>query len=281
MTTSNGPLPDNPVVSKEHSPPGATKSRNWPKAIAIVSLVFAIGAFGLSGAALLVSLGRWPDRPPSGDFEAQAQSYIKSHPEVIVESVSQMETRQKAAEENELTALLSTRRDEIFNDPSSPVGGNAAGDATLVEFFDYNCPYCRQVAPILDRLQQSDHGLRVVYKEFPILGPGSVFAARAALASQKQGKYLAFHDGMLAFKGAITESSTLEVAANVGLDVDRLKADMADPAIEETIKRNLALANDLRVSGTPTFVTDKRIRPGLLDIDAMRRLIADARQKAP
>jgi protein-disulfide isomerase len=166
----------------------------------------------------------------------------------------------------------------IFNDAASPVAGNPKGDVTLVEFFDYNCPYCRKAAPIIEELARGDPNLRLVFKEFPILGPGSTFAARAALASQKQDKYLAFHNAMMAYPGSIRETSTLEVAANVGLDVARLREDMEDPAIKQSIDRNLALAEDLRITGTPSFVAGKEIARGLADLEAMKELIAKARQ---
>jgi len=255
--------------------PAPTNPRT--KALLAIALALSVGAAGLSVVALLFATGVLKGGAVSPDFASQARAYIEANPEVIVDAFSQMEARQKTAEEDELTAVLAKRRDEVFNDPSAPIGRNTAGSVMLAEFFDYNCPYCRKAAPILDELERADQGVRLVFKEFPILGPGSVFAARAALASQKQGKYLAFHDAMFAYKGAITESSALEVAAAVGLGIDRLKKDMADPAVDATIKRNLALADALRIAGTPSFVAGKEITRGLVDIDAMKRLVAQAR----
>ena len=173
---------------------------------------------------------------------------------------------------------MASRGDEIFNDPAAPVAGNPSGDAVLVEFFDYNCPYCRKAAPVLDELTRSDPKMKVVFKEFPILGPGSVFAARAALASQKQGKYVAFHDTLYTFHGPINETSTLDVAAKVGLDVERLTKDMADPAIDAAIKKNIALAEALLISGTPTFVSRKQITPGLVDLEVLKQMMANERK---
>jgi len=126
-----------------------------------------------------------------------------------------------------------------------PVGGNSDGDVTLVEFFDYNCSYCRQMAPMMTQAESADSRLRVVYKEFPILGPNSKFAAKAALAAHKQGKYLAFHKALFQVRGTVDPSKVTEVAATVRLDVDRLKADMEDPAIAALIEKNLALAQAL------------------------------------
>jgi protein-disulfide isomerase len=242
------------------------------------TLVCALASLGLSGAALVAVLKREPVPAQSVDFGGQVRAFLESNPQVIVDSVKRADERQKEAEAKEATDQLASHADEIFNDPKAPVGGNAAGDAVLVEFFDYNCPYCKKAAPVVDQLIQSDPKAKIVYKEFPILGPGSVFAARAALASQKQRKYLAFHEALYASHGPITEASALEVAKNVGIDVDQLKKDMADPAIDEAIKRNLALADALRISGTPTFVSRKQITPGLVGLDVLKQMMASVRK---
>jgi protein-disulfide isomerase len=240
-----------------------------------VALGLSVLSMLASSFALLLASGVLPSR--GGDFNARALAFVRANPEAIVESVNALETRRRADQTNELTTILDQKRDEIFDDASAPLGANPNGRTILVEFFDYNCPYCRKEAPILAAAEKADPGLRVVYKEFPILGPGSNFAARAALASRAQGKYLAFHDAMFASPGAIAESSALVIAGQVGLDVERLKKDMEDPAIDAAIKRNLALADALHISGTPTFVAGKEIHPGLADADGMKRLIAAAR----
>ena len=186
----------------------------------------------------------------------------------------------RRAQTDELKALINERRAEIFADPASPVSGNPQGDITLAQFFDYNCAYCRAAAPLVRQAKDADAGLKLVYKEFPILGPSSDFAARAALASRSQGKYAAFHQALMAYSGAIDERSTLETAEDVGLDIGQLTLDMADPAISAAIERNLALANDLRVVGTPTFIVGDEIVPGLLDLPTLQSIIAAAREAA-
>lgn len=148
-----------------------------------------------------------------------------------------------------------------------------------MEFFDYNCPYCRQVAPYMTKAETSDPKLRIVYKEFPILGANSTFAAKAALAAHRQGKYAAFHRALMEAKGTLTENGVLEVAGRIGLDIVRLKADMADPKIQAAIDRNLALARALNINGTPGFVVGEQIAPGALDLATMERLISEARGK--
>src|SRR5260370_31870284 len=121
----------------------------------------------------------------------------------------------------------------------SPVGGNPNGDVTLVEFLDYHCPYCRQMVPVMMQAENLDPQLRVVYKEFPILGPNSTFAAKASLAAHKQGKYVAFHRALYQVRGNVDPRKVTEVAATVGLDADRLKADMGDPTIAALIGKTL------------------------------------------
>jgi protein-disulfide isomerase len=272
----NAVSPENPAAPAEPSPPAP--ARRWLTAIIVASFVLAVAAVGLSGAALMTALKNPRGPTQSIDFAAEARAYIEAHPEVIVDSLNTAESRVKESEAKAATNQLAARKDEVFSDAAAPVVGNPKGDAILVEFFDYNCPYCRKAAPVVDQLMQADPGVKVVYKEFPILGPGSTFAARAALAAQKQGKYAIFHDALFAWHGRITEVSTMEVATSVGLDLDRLKKDMADPAIETAIKSNLALAEALRITGTPTFVSGKDIAPGLVDLETLKRMITAARK---
>ena len=157
--------------------------------------------------------------------------------------------------------MLSDRHQEIFDDPATPVGGNPQGDVTIVEFFDYRCPYCKQVQPSLETLLDQDPKLRFVYKEMPVLGPSSVVAAHAALAARLQGKYDAFHNAMMAAKGQITDEVVYHVAGSVGLDVERLKRDMASPEVDQAVKANLALAEALDIRGTPGFHHRQPHRP--------------------
>lgn len=275
-------MPEAPDTAgpSDHGAQTTTRRKSGrPTAMTIALLLLMVATFGMSAASLLVSFGYLGNAPPRADFDSLAKEFLLDNPGVIVEAVTLMEARQRASQENELTAVVTARHEEIFNDPASPVGGNINGDVTLVEFFDYNCPYCRQAAPIMRQLQQQDGDVRIVFKEFPILGPGSRFAAAAALASRKQGKYAVFHNAMMSDKGQISEASTLEIAAQVGLDVEQLKRDMADPAIEAEIRSNFDLADALRVSGTPTFVSGKEVTRGLVDLEVMRQLIAAARQE--
>lgn len=201
-------------------------------------------------------------------------------PATHVTATTEPALQRQLAQADDPAAVIAARRDEIYNDPEAPVGGNPQGDVTIVEFFDYNCPYCRQVASVLDELVQTDPNIRLVYKEFPILGPNSTFAARAALAARKQGKYLEFHSALMMGRRVADEAAVLEFARIAGLDIDRLKADMEDPAIGAILERNLSLADALHISGTPAFVIADEIYPGAAELADFQRLIAAARESA-
>lgn len=209
----------------------------------------------------------------------RVRAYLLEHPEVIAEAIERLEARRGAQEATEAQAVLKSRADEVFRDPDSPVGGNPNGDVTLVEFFDYNCPYCRRVAPVMLEAEAADPQLRVVFKEFPILGPGSTFAAKAALAAHKQGKYLAFHHALMKARGAVDADKVLEVAATAGVDVERLKAETESPAIQAMLERNLDLAQALRITGTPGFVVGDKVVTGARDLKGLQALIGEARNR--
>lgn len=215
--------------------------------------------------------------PERDEFGERVRDYLLENPEVIMEALQILEQRRRAAEAEALKATLEARRDDLLRDPDAPVGGNPSGDATLVEFFDYNCPYCRRVAPTVSGLIEDDANLRVVYKEIPILGPGSQFAARAALAARNQERYVPFHEALMQAP-KVDESNVMEIARRVGLDVERLERDMADPAIKAAIERNLELANALGITGTPSFVIGDRVVPGAVDRTTLETLIRRARR---
>ena len=211
-------------------------------------------------------------------FGQRVRAYLLEHPEVIFEAARRYEARQRVAEQTEAQRMIKARADDILHDPDSPVGGNPEGDVTLVEFFDYNCPYCRQVAPVMEKAIAADPKLRVVYKEFPILGPNSTFAAKAALAIHRQGKYEPFHHALMQGRGSVNASRVEEAAVKVGADIARMKADMNDPAIAAAIDKNLALARALRINGTPGFVVGDQILRGATDLETLRALVREARE---
>ena len=211
-------------------------------------------------------------------IEAIIHDYLMQNPDVLIEALKAAEEEANRDSDARAAVVLKDRRAEVFDDPASPVGGNPQGDVTIVEFFDYRCPYCKQVQPSLQALLDQDRKLRFVYKEMPVLGAPSVTAAHAALAARLQGKYEHFHSAMMATKGQITDEVVYQVAGSVGLDVDRLKHDMTAPEIEQAVKANLALAKALDIRGTPGFIIGDHIVPGAIDLDALKELVADTRK---
>jgi protein-disulfide isomerase len=205
--------------------------------------------------------------------------YLMHNPDVLIEALREAEAKASSDADAKTAQVLRDRRGEVFDDPATPVGGNPQGDVTIVEFFDYRCPYCKQVHPALQKLLDQDRKLRFLYKELPVLGPQSDVAAHAALAARLQGKYEAFHAAMMAIKGQITEEVVYRVAGSIGVDVERLKRDMADPEIDKALDANKALANALDLHGTPGFIIGEHVIPGAMDLDALKNLVADARKQ--
>lgn len=203
--------------------------------------------------------------------------YLIAHPEVVLDALkaAQQQADVQAAEQSR--RVISTKEKELVDSPDDLVQGNPKGDVTLVEFFDYRCPYCKQVEPSLDALLKDDGKLRIVYKEFPILGEASVFATHVALAAKKQGKYAAFHRAMMATKGDISDETVLNVATSLGLDMSKVKADMGASEIDKLIDQNYALADALNIQGTPALIIGDTLIPGAVDLDTLRKDIAAAR----
>ena len=212
-------------------------------------------------------------------IEAIIRDYLIKNPDVMLDVLQAAQDKIKSDARGKAAAALAERRREIFDDPGSPVAGNPKGDVTLVEFFDYRCPYCKQVVPAIETLLSEDKQLRFVYKEFPVLGSDSVTAARAALAARKQGKYDAVHRALMTMKGQINEAAIFKAASSVGLDVERLKRDMAAPEIDRMLQANHQLAAALDIRGTPAFVIGNEIVPGAVSLDTLRQLIEVARRE--
>jgi protein-disulfide isomerase len=260
-------------------------SKRLPRIVgwAVLSLLFIGAMIALSqefrghqgaGEAADAAVGNMP----KDEFERRVQDYLLAHPEVIGEAIKRLEAQQREQEVARGQAALKSHADQVFRDPADPVGGNPSGDATLVEFFDYNCPYCKQMVSVLTQAEDADPHLRIVYKEYPILGPASVIAAKAALAANQQGKYVAFHRALYELRGPLDESKVLEVAKAVGLDVDRLKVDMQAPDISAHLGKNIALAQTLGISGTPGFAVSDKVFNGATDLKWLQAMIAEARK---
>jgi protein-disulfide isomerase len=213
-------------------------------------------------------------------IEQVVREYLENNPKVLIDALKSLRERQAAEEKARSQTALASRRAELENDPASPVGGSTSGDVTVVEFFDYQCGYCKRVLPVVQELLRGDGNIRIVFKEFPILGAQSVIASRAALAAWKQGSdaYNNFHFTLMAAKGKLSEAKVMAVATKLGLDVERLRRDMAAPEIDGALQKNFKLAEDLGIRGTPAFVIGDRLVPGAIDLKTFQKLIAEARK---
>lgn len=238
----------------------------------------------LSAVLLFIGLGITPglaEEASSAQDEAAirkiVRDYLHENPEVIIEALREYERREEEARQAEQAAAMQEYVSELNNDPASPDNGAVNADVTLIEFFDYQCGYCKQMFPALADLMESDRNLKVIFKELPILGPASTFASHAALASRKQGKYLEFHTAMMQLRGKLTETAVMDAAHEVGLDTTQLVADMRDPAIREHLDRNRQIAEAIGVTGTPAMVIGTTLVPGALDKSGLTRLIEKIR----
>ena len=213
------------------------------------------------------------------EIEKIVREYLLRNPEVIFDAVDRHRERQKRLQAERDRAAVKQHAKELLADPDSFVGGNPDGDVTLVEFFDYRCGYCKQFASVLANITKRDPKLRVVYKEFPVLGEDSFRAAQAALAARSQGYYLEFHEALMNADGPLTDEAIMAVAKSVGLDVERLKKDMETPKVLNIIGNNHRLATALQVDGTPTLVVGDLIVRGAVPIGDLAAMIARARAK--
>jgi len=233
----------------------------------------------LTATAILPAWAELSPLPVQPTLDQAIEQYIRSHPEVIVEALQSWEVKRQEEERIRVTQAIATHQKELLEDPASPVSGNAGGSVTVIEFFDYRCGYCKRVAGTLTQLQKDEPGVRVVYKDFPVLGEASFFAARAALAAQAQGKHQAFHEAMLASENELTKEEVFVIAERVGLDGKKLEADMQAPEWQRAIERNIDLARQLGISGTPGFVVGSELQTGALDLTSLKGLVARVRTK--
>ena len=211
------------------------------------------------------------------EIESIVKSYLLSHPEVMQDVMTELEKRQQAAEAEKHRASVVENKATLFSSPHQVVLGNPQGDVTMVEFFDYNCGFCKRALSDMLDLLKSDTNLKFVLKEFPVLGEGSVEAARVAVAVRMQDttgkKYLEFHQKLLGGRGPADKARALAAAKDVGFDMARIEKDMASDEVKKTIDENLKLADAIGVNGTPSYVVGEEVVVGAVGIDALREKI--------
>lgn len=214
-------------------------------------------------------------------IEAIIKDYLVKNPEVLQEAIAEGEKRQLETQRLAQSAALKESREALLNSPNDVVAGNPSGDVTMVEFFDYNCGYCRKALSDVQALIKADPKLRVVIKDFPVLGPESVEASQVAVAVKQQlkgDKLFEYHQKLLETKGRVNGARAVEVAKALGVDVAKLQKDMAGPEVKAVLTENRALGDKLGLSGTPAFVIGDEIIPGAVGVEPIRKTITDVRQ---
>ncbi len=242
-------------------------------------------AAALLCASLLVppALAQSPSFSPEqrSAIESIIKEYLIAHPEVLQEAIGELEKRQAAAEAERNKAALASNREKLFNSPRQVNLGNPQGDVTLVEFFDYNCGYCKRAMTDMLDLLKSDPKLRIVLKELPILGESSLEAAQVSVAVRMQDKsgarYLDFHQKLFANRGQIGKAQALAAAKAAGADMARIEKDMQNPEVGATLEEGLQLAQALGISGTPGYVVGDTVVAGAIGSEALKAQVEKVR----
>jgi protein-disulfide isomerase len=212
------------------------------------------------------------------NIESIVKNYLLKNPIVIREAIVNLQKQDAQAAADKAKEAVLTYRKELLDAPMSPVVGNPKADVTIVEFFDFQCGYCKKVASVLNEIMKTDPNVRIVFKQFPVLGPNSILAAKVALAVHKQGKYEEFHNTLLATE-SLDENTVYGIVDKLGLNVSQIRQDIESESIQAEIESNYQMSSPLGITGTPGFVIGNKIAPGALDVNAMRQMIASARQK--
>ena len=216
------------------------------------------------------------------EIEGIIKSYLIAHPEVLQDAMDALDKQQKQVDADKARVTIKDNNATIFSSPHQVVLGNPQGNVTMVEFFDYNCAFCKRALPDMLTLLKTDSNLKFVLKEFPVLGPGSVDAAHVAVAARMQDpsgkKYIEFHQKLLGGRGPADKERALAVAKEVGFDMPRLEKDMNSDEVKATIDENMKLADVLGVSGTPTYVVGDEVVVGAVGLDELKAKI-DAERK--
>ena len=216
----------------------------------------------IAGLILLASSSVYADTAFTPDqqkaIEKITHDYLISHPKILVEMAAALQKQQQAQWQETAKKVVPQTAKALFNSNESPMAGNPKGDVTMVEFFDYECPHCKELTPQVTDLIKTDKDLKVIFKPLPIFGSMSVFAAKAGLAAAKQGKFSAFHDALMAVQtDPLTQAIVLKTAEQAGLNIQQLQTDMKNPMFDTELKQNEKLARDLKLTGTPASIMAK------------------------
>jgi protein-disulfide isomerase len=261
----------------------------------------AIAGLALAGGLVLIGRGHTPSSqstasaPPAATAQAAAtgfseaqkseigeivKDYLLKHPDVIVDVQAALDAKVEKEQADKLKAFMADNAKDIYRSPEAATAGDPKGDITVVEFFDYNCGYCKRGMPEVQKLVQDDPHVRVVFKELPILSKGSTEAAKIALAARRQGKYWEFHQAMLAAKGPANEANAFKISEGLGLDMEKLKADYKSDGVNDELEKSRALAKKMGINGTPHFLVGDKSIPGAPEDlhEQLKSLVVDFRK---
>lgn len=248
-----------------------------PKRLSRLAIIFAAIATVISlGIATAARAEDAAKALTKADVEAIVHDYLMANGKVIMDAV---DTYQQEAVQQRSAEGIKNNHDKLFKDTDAPFLGNKDGDVIMVEFFDYNCGYCKKALPEVQKLAEKDKNLKIVFFEFPILGPTSKTAAQWALAAHRQGKYFEFHKRMMEHTGAIDDAALRDAAKAAGLDVDKAAKDAESSEISLHLDKNISLGRDVGVSGTPSFIIGDQFFPGAISADQMEKTVAAQREK--
>jgi protein-disulfide isomerase len=205
---------------------------------------------------------------------------LKTDPSILRDAIKTLQADEEAASAAESQAAIAQHHAQLFNNPGDAEAGNHGGDVTVVEFYDPRCPYCRKMLPGIATMLQQDHGVRLIYKDIPVLGAASTLEAQAIVAAQKQGGYLKMQGALMANPAMPSDDMIRDTALKLHLDAAKLAADMKADAVQKRIDANLDLAHALKVSGTPTFVVGEQVIPGMVDVSQLEAAVINARKHA-
>ncbi|SFB81700.1 DsbA family protein [Tropicimonas isoalkanivorans] len=237
-------------------------------------------AFGVALPAAALDMTNLTDSEREA-FRAEVRTYLLENPEVLMEAISVLEQRNQEAQADNDVALVQANAADLFDVETDWVGGNPEGDVTIVEFVDYRCGYCRKAYPEVNQLIEDDGEIRLILKEFPILGEQSVLSTRVALATRNafgDDAYGRMHDALITLRGEVNDESIRSLAADLDLDGDKILAGMSAPEVDAVIAENHALAQRLQISGTPTFVVGDQLLRGYLPYDGMKHVVEQVRE---
>ena len=251
-----------------------------------VALIVSVVLFTVAVWFAAPSGSPGPDAPLSSSQKQEIESligrYLRENPTVIVEAIQNLQRRERQNRDRRAAQNLVRYRQQLINNPSTPFVGKIDASITVVEFFDYRCPYCKKMLSAVERLLKDDADVRYVFKEFPILSPESRLASEVALAAWKidRGRYFDLHSGLMGARGELNRARIMQIAEKLGFDMPRLLSAMKSPEIAKEIQANARLAQSVGITGTPGFIIGERIIPAAIDYSTIKKIIAEARAKS-